>query len=99
MLKPVVRPGKWLVTVFLRNGKSVNIPSYSVLVGDEVTIKEIKLKKKNVTSLSEQMSKASTPKWLNVMPGDLKGKVVSLPEGEDLQSVFDPTLIVELYSR
>lgn len=84
---------------FTVNGKTVNIPSYSVRVGEEIAIKENKLKKKNVENLSEQMTKSIAPKWLNATPGSLKGKVVSLPEGEDLQSVFDPTLIVELYSR
>lgn len=84
---------------FTINGKSVNIPSYSVRVGEEIAVKQTKLKKKLVEGLTEQMSKNEAPKWLHAMPGDLKGKIVSLPEGEDLKSVFDPTLIVELYSR
>ncbi|MFH1252905.1 MAG: 30S ribosomal protein S4 [Candidatus Uhrbacteria bacterium] len=84
---------------FTVKGKTVDIPSFSVRVGDEIAIKEIKLKKKNIQGLVEQISKNQAPKWLNATPADLRGKVVSLPEGEDLQSVFDSTLIVELYSR
>jgi len=84
---------------FTVNGKSVNIPSYAVRVGEEIAIKANKLKKKMVENLTEQMSKNEAPKWLHATPADLKGKIVSLPEGEDLKSVFDPTLIVELYSR
>lgn len=81
------------------NGKLVDIPSYSVHVGDEITIKDNKQKKKLIDGLVEQLSNNITPKWLHATPAELKGKVVSLPEGEDLKSVFDPTLIVELYSR
>jgi len=84
---------------FTVNGKSVDIPSCAVRIGDEVSVKETKRAKKLVEGLVEQMSKNVTPKWLSASPADLKGKVVSLPEGEDLKSVFDPTLIVELYSR
>lgn len=84
---------------FTVNKKTVDIPSYSVRVGEEISVKEIKLKKKNVTGLTEQLSKTQAPKWLNTTTANLSGKVVSLPEGEDLQTVFDPTLIVELYSR
>lgn len=84
---------------FTINGRSVNIPSYSVRVGEEIVVKQTKLKKKLIEGLAEQMSKTETPGWLHVTPSELKGKIVSLPEGEDLKSVFDPTLIVELYSR
>jgi len=84
---------------FAVNGKNVNIPSYSVKVGEEISIKESKRNKKMVDGLVEQLSKNTAPKWLHVTSGELKGKIVSLPEGEDLKSVFDPTLIVELYSR
>jgi len=84
---------------FAINKKSVNIPSYAVKVDDEISIKENKLSKKMIDGVREVMARSSAPKWLHATPADLKGKVVSLPEGEDLQTVFDPTLIVELYSR
>lgn len=84
---------------FSVNGKPVNIPSFSVKIGDEMAIKVNKQNKKNIENIREQLSRAETPKWLHVVSADLKGKVVSFPEGEDLQTVFDPTLIVELYSR
>jgi small subunit ribosomal protein S4 len=84
---------------FTINGKAVNIPSCAVRVGDEIAVKSTKLKKKLVDGLAEQMSKTERPKWLHAVSGELKGRVVSLPEGEDLKALFDPTLIVELYSR
>lgn len=84
---------------FMVNKKAVNIPSYNVKVGEEISIKENKVSKKMIDGVREVLTRAATPKWLHATPTDLKGKVVSLPEGEDLQTVFDPTLIVELYSR
>ncbi len=81
------------------NGTSVNIASSTVRIGDIIGIKETKTQKGIVKSLSERLSSAQTPKWLHMDAANLSGKGVSLPEGEDLETVFDPTLIVELYSR
>lgn len=84
---------------FTVNKKPVDIPSFAVKIGDEIAIKDTKVNKKMTEGVREVMARAAAPKWLHATPADLKGKVVSLPEGEDLQTVFDPTLIVELYSR
>jgi len=84
---------------FSVNKKPVDIPSFAVKVGDEISVKESKRSKKMTEGVKEVMTRTTAPKWLFATPADLKGKVVSLPEGEDLQTVFDPTLIVELYSR
>jgi small subunit ribosomal protein S4 len=84
---------------FTVNKKPVDIPSCAVKIGDEITIKETKQNKKLIATVRETMTKTPAPKWLHAVSADLKGKVVAWPEGEDLQTVFDPTLIVELYSR
>lgn len=81
------------------NGKPVNIPSFQVHPGDIVAIREIKKKKGLITQISAQIAKRELPKWLNVEAAKLSGKVTSIPEGEDLRQIFDPTLIVEFYSR
>ncbi|MBI4598877.1 30S ribosomal protein S4 [Candidatus Uhrbacteria bacterium] len=81
------------------NGKKVNIPSYAVRVGDEIQIHETKRDKKLWKEREGEVAKVQPSKWLHLDTSSLKGKVVSVPEGEDLAAVFDPTLIVELYSR
>lgn len=81
------------------NGALVDIPSYSVRVGEVIEIKESKKQKGLTTGMSERLTKAETPRWLSLDAAKVSGKVTSLPEGEDLKSVFDPTLIVEFYSR
>ncbi len=81
------------------NDRKVDIPSFEVSVGDKISIKESKKEKKLVKDIPETMKLSQTPKWLSRDEALLEGKVTSLPEGEDLEQVFDPTLIVEYYSR
>lgn len=84
---------------FLVNGKSVDIPSYRVRVGEVISFKENKRAKGLLQGMDERVAKHEPPKWLSVDAGALSGKVTAMPEGEDLRSVFDPTMIVEFYSR
>lgn len=82
--------------MFLVNGIKVNIPSYQVRVGDIVELRSNKKDKKVFSDLDDRMKTTTVPGWLH-MEG-AKGKVVSIPAGEDLKEVFDPKLIVEFYS-
>jgi small subunit ribosomal protein S4 len=81
------------------NGSRVDIPSYSVSVGEEIAIKESKKGKAIVKAMSETMKLNKMPKWMTRDEKALTGKITSIPEGEDLDQGFDPTLIVEFYSR
>ena len=84
--------------MFTVNGKKVNIPSYQVRVDEVIAIRENKQKKKVFEDLAERLAHHTVPGWLT-SDGPVAGKVVSMPEGEDLKEVYDPTLIVEFYSR
>lgn len=81
------------------NSKKVDIPSYQVSIGEEISIKESKLQKGNVKNIPEALKLNTRPQWLACDDKLFKGKVLSLPEGTDLEQGFDPTLIVEFYSR
>ena len=81
------------------NGKAVNIPSFRVHIGDEIKIKDSKKNKGIAKENLEGIQKHETPKWLNFDSGTITGKVTAIPEGEELRQIFDPTLIVEFYSR
>ncbi len=83
----------------LVNGESVDIPSFAVAVGDVIGVKETKLEKPLVKMIPETMKLATTPKWVARADKELSGKVTAMPEGEDLDQGFAPTLIVEFYSR
>lgn len=79
------------------NGKSVNIPSYLVKVGDVISVKESKLKKKCFDSVRE--SRVVVPKWLEFNAEKLSGKVLNLPARDDIDLNIEEHLIIELYSK
>lgn len=83
----------------LVNGKRVDIPSFQVSVGDEITIRESKKETGLVKAIPEVLKQSNLPKWIARDDKALSGKITSLPEGEDLDQGFDATLIVEFYSR
>lgn len=79
------------------NGKKVNIPSYQVKVGDVIAVKESKQSLEMFSSLKE--AKITTPKWLEFDANSLTGKVLALPERDDIDLGIKEHLIVEYYSR
>ncbi len=81
------------------DGVAVNIPSYQVRPGEVINIREEKMKKGLIPQISAGLAKRELPKWLTMNAASLTGKVTTVPEGEDLRQLFDPTLIVEFYSR
>ncbi len=79
------------------NGKSVNIPSYQVKVGDVIAIKE---SDKEIEMFKQLKGvKVSTPKWVEFDAEKLSGKVNALPQRDDIDLNIQEHLIVELYSR
>lgn len=79
------------------NGKTVNIPSYIVNVGDIIAIKE---NKKELEMFKELRGMRITmPKWLEFNTNTLSGKILALPERSDIDLAVKENLIVELYSR
>jgi len=85
-------------SLFVLNGKFMNIPSHTVKVGDEIVIKDSKKKKKIFENLQEDLTNAELPSWVTVDPTKLLGKVVSTPLEDDFEKVFDVKLIIEYYS-
>jgi len=81
------------------NGQKLNVPSCRIKVGDEITLKDSKKQKGVAKQNLEGIQKHETPKWLSFDATSMIGKMTAIPEGEDLRQLFDPTLIVEFYSR
>jgi len=79
------------------NGKIVNIPSFSVKVGDVVAVKESDLD----SALFKEIKggKIIAPKWLEVNANTLSGKVLANPARDDIDLNISEHLIIELYSR
>lgn len=83
---------------FLVNGRSVNIPSYQVKVGDVITVKESKAKSPFWSAFLQDKENALMTPWLDVDKSKLHITVVSLPTQEHIQSDLQMNLIIELYS-
>lgn len=79
------------------NGKTVNIPSYQVKVGDVVAVKENKRELEMFKQLKDM--RVVMPKWLEFNSESLTGKVLALPARDDIDLNIKEHLIVELYSR
>ena len=79
------------------NGKRVNIPSFSVKVGDVIAIKENKQELEMFKALRGM--KVVMPKWLEFNTETLTGKILALPKREDIDMNISEHLIIELYSR
>ena len=81
------------------NGKSVNIPSYEVKVGDVVAVCEKSCSNNRFKKLKEDDAFVAAPKWLERDKNTLTGKVIALPARDDIDFEIAENLIVELYSK
>ena len=79
------------------NGKKVDIPSYSVKVGDVITVRERSMEQAMFKELRDKA--VVTPKWLTYDAATLMGTVAAMPAREDIDCPISEHLIVELYSR
>ncbi|HZQ70013.1 MAG TPA: 30S ribosomal protein S4 [Terriglobales bacterium] len=81
------------------DGRKVNIPSYQVSVGEEISIKEGSRKLAILEQSKEFASHQNAPNWLTIDREAFKGTVSALPKREDIQQPVNEQLIVELYSK
>ena len=81
------------------NGRKVNIPSYQVSVGEEISIRENSRKLPILEQAKEFAAHAGQPAWLDIDRENFKGRVLALPKREDIQLPVNEQLIVELYSK
>ena len=78
------------------NGKKVNIPSYLVAKDEVITLKA---KSANIPAIKKMLDdKTFVPAgWLARQSGT--GKVVRLPERDDVKEDINTQLVIEYYSR
>lgn len=81
------------------NGKKVDIASYQVKVGDVITLRDKTRDIELFKTLREQGASCTIPKWLELDAETLTGKVVALPQRDDIDLTIEEHLIVEFYSR
>ena len=83
----------------LVNGKKVNIPSFLVGAGDEISVKEKSRKNSFITDNLEAVARRGVPSWLELDKDNFKAIVKTLPSREELTMPIQEHLIVELYSK
>jgi small subunit ribosomal protein S4 len=81
------------------NDRKINIPSYQVRVGDVVGLTPKAAKNGFVQASVEAVAGRGVPKWLELDPEKLTGKVLALPARDDVSFPIQEQLIVELYSK
>ncbi len=82
----------------LVGGKKVDIPSYIVSVGEEITVKKKSADMDRFKEIREGEARPM-PSWLNMDNANLTGRVVAQPAREDIDLTIEEHLIVELYSK
>lgn len=79
------------------NGEIVNIPSYTLKVGDVISVRE---KSKSLEAISNSISSShKSYDWLDWNTASLTGKFLSVPSREMIPENIKEQLIVELYSK
>lgn len=79
------------------NGRKTNIASFTVKVGDQISIRTQSRRRPYFTQLGEVASSQRTPAWLR--GSEMNAEVLALPRREDAEQGINELFIVEYYSR
>ena len=83
----------------LVNGKSVNIPSYMVKVGDVIAVREKSAKQNRIAEALQLAQQVGMPAWVEVNADKAEGVFKAVPDRDQFAADVNESLIVELYSR
>jgi len=92
--RQLVRHGHFQV-----NGRKVDIPSYLTRPGDQVAVREKSRKLPVFKQIAEAREQQGIVDWLEVDFEKLSGRVLRIPQREEIDVPIQEQLIVELYSR
>ena len=81
----------------LVNGKKVDIPSYLLKAGDEVTVKTNS--QNYIKNVQESIDMALSYAWLNVDKAACKIVFDRVPQREEMDPEFKEQLVIEYYSK
>jgi small subunit ribosomal protein S4 len=81
------------------NGRKVDIPSYSIRVGDVISVRTASHKDPALQHALEEVKGRGVPEWLSFDMEKMSGRIVSLPTREQINLPVQEQLIVELYSK
>jgi len=82
------------------NGKSLDIPSAEIKVGDTIKVSDNKKENKYFKDIAGALkNKKDIPSWISLDAANFEGKIVSVPDVANIGVNADPQLVVEYYSR
>jgi small subunit ribosomal protein S4 len=81
------------------NGRKSAIPSHVLKPGDEVSLTSRGGNSEYFKIIKENAGSKEIPSWLTVDNAAMSGRIVGLPEIEEIGAKFNPATIVEYYSR
>ena len=93
--RQIVRHGHMQV-----NGRKVDIPSFVVKPGDEISVRESSKNNPTILSARDATAHAPAPGWMEVDRDALKARISGMPRRDELVQIpINEQLIVELYSK
>lgn len=81
------------------NGHKASVPSASVKPGDVITWAEAAQEKEPFKVAQEAVKNKHVPAWLSLEEATMTGRVLAVPGRGEIDARFDPSVIVEFYSR
>ncbi len=81
------------------NGRTLDVPSYTVRPGDEVKVSEKSRELASVRASLEALSRAAPLSWITVDADKVVGKLTEVPTRDAIPVAAQEQLIVELYSK
>lgn len=92
--RQLVRHGHFQV-----NGRKLNIPSYRARVGDTITVRSQSLQAEYFLARARMIASRELPEWLSVDAPSMTGRVITIPQRDQIDARITEQLIVEYYSR
>ena len=84
---------------FQVNGRKVNIPSFLVKPGDLVEVRPASREVAALLANREATGHQAVPSWIEVDRENLRAKILSNPQRQEIALPIQEQLIVELYSK
>ncbi len=83
----------------LVNGTKITIPSYTVSLGDKITIRNGSKAKPIFAKLNERLATTTTPAWIKADLTKHEWEIVGAPKLTQTDVMFDVASVFEFYSR
>ena len=81
------------------DGRKVSIPSYQVSVGQTIAVRERSRQNVGVTAALEAQARRPALTWLETSAEEFQGRLLAVPQREDIPVQINEQMIVELYSK